>query len=145
MPTVKSILLVTAQLSTMGGILLTGPWIAHRPGWLALEIAGCLLGAWSVFAMRLDNLRILPEPGANHRLVVHGPYRLIRHPMYTAVIMAFGSLVGDHFTGLRLGIWAALVAVHVLKLGYEEGMLRSRFPGYGDYTSRTRRLIPFVW
>lgn len=145
MPSVKSIVLVGAQLSAMGGLLLTGPWIASHPGWLALEAAGVLLGAWSVFTMRLNNLRILPEPGARHRLVVHGPYRVIRHPMYTAVILAFGALVGNHFTWPRVLVWVALVTVHVLKLGYEERILSARFPEYADYRRHTKRLAPFLW
>lgn len=145
MPPVKSIVLVTIQLSTMGGILLTAPWIAHKPAWLALEIIGCALGAWAVLTMRLDNLRILPEPGASHRLVTSGPYRWIRHPMYTAVLLSFGALAADFFTWPRAAIWIAMALIHVLKLTREERLMLARFPAYAGYAQRTKRLIPLVW
>ncbi len=145
MPSVKSIVLVSAQFAGMGGIMLTGPWLARHPAWLALQIAGCAVGAWSVLAMRLGNLHILPEFKADHQLVTRGPYRVIRHPMYTAVLMAFGALVADDFTWPRAGIWIALVVVHLLKLRFEEQILRAHFADYSDYARRTKRLLPFVW
>jgi protein-S-isoprenylcysteine O-methyltransferase Ste14 len=145
MPSVKSIVLVGAQLATMGGILATSPWIARQSGWLALEVAGCALGAWAVLAMRIGNFGIFPEFREGHRLVTRGPYRWIRHPMYTAVLIAFSSLVADHFSWLRVAIWIAMAVVHIAKLTFEEKLLRSRFADYEAYSQRTKRLIPFVW
>ena len=145
MTRVKSIILVTIQLSTMGGILLTGPWIAHDPVLLALEIAGCAIGAWSVAAMRPGNLRVMPELGADHQLVTAGPYRVVRHPMYTAVLIAFFALVADKFTTLRAAIALALFIVLVMKMRREEENLRARFADYAGYARRTKRLVPFIW
>lgn len=145
MPSVKSIVLVSLQLGAMCGLLVTGPWIARQPAWLALEIAGCVLGAWAVVTIRLGNFGIFPEVRADRRLVTHGPYRVVRNPMYTAVLIAFGALVIDSFTPLRAAIWIVLAIDLVFKIAAEEKILRERFPDYAEYARRTKRLIPFVW
>ena len=145
MPSVKSIVLVGAQLATMGGILATGPWIARQPGWLGLEIAGCALGAWGVLAMRIGNFGIFPEFRDGHRLVTRGPYRWVRHPMYTAVLLSFGALVAEFHSWPRIAIWIAMAVVLAIKLTVEEKLLREHFPDYAAYSHRTKRLVPFVW
>jgi protein-S-isoprenylcysteine O-methyltransferase Ste14 len=46
---------------------------------------------------------------------------------------------------LRIGLWVLLLANLTLKLHYEEGLLRSKFPDYTAYQERTRKLIPFIY
>lgn len=81
-----------------------------------------------------------------HELIVKGPYRLVRHPIYSGFITA---LVG---TCLVTGGLAAMMITCVyalalsLKINDEEVLLRDVFPGtYAVYQQQTRKLIPFVW
>lgn len=95
--------------------------------------------------MRLANLHILPDVRPNAQLIQRGPYRLIRHPMYSALLLTTGALILDAFSWLRLGFWLALVVDLLLKLHYEEGLLSTHYPGYTAYQQQTKRLIPFVY
>jgi protein-S-isoprenylcysteine O-methyltransferase Ste14 len=83
---------------------------------------------------------------AGQTVISTGPYRWVRHPLYT------GSLVLFLFTPLALGSWVAwpvfalLTPFYVIRLLSEEKLLRVELPGYSEYCLRTRfRLIPFVW
>jgi protein-S-isoprenylcysteine O-methyltransferase Ste14 len=144
-PCAPSAILVALQLGVIAALLLTGPWFARQWQWLALEIAGIGVVAWGVWAMRLRQLRIAPTVAPTATLVTRGPYRWIRHPMYTGSLMVMLALVLDAFTWWRGLLWLALFAVLVMKLTYEERLLTQRFPEYADYCRRTKRLLPFLF
>jgi protein-S-isoprenylcysteine O-methyltransferase Ste14 len=139
----KAGLLVAVQLTIIGVLLLTGPWIART--WLALEITAGSLLLWAVASMGLRYLRTHPGVAPGAPLVTHGPYRWIRHPMYTAVLLGMGTLVLERPTWERVILWLALLAALLAKLTFEESLLRARFPDYNAYCRRTKRLLPFLF
>ena len=82
----------------------------------------------------------------NHTLVRSGPYRWVRHPIYSGMGLA---LIG---TALAIGAaygfiaTALILAGFIVKLTVEEARMREAFPvEYGDYSRRTARLIPGVF
>ena len=83
---------------------------------------------------------------ANQHVISTGPYRLVRHPMYS------GGMVMLLATPLALGsLWALLIAIAicgaiVARLLNEEQYLSAHLPGYIDYCRQVRsRLLPLVW
>ena len=135
-------LLVAAQFALAAGVLVPGRSFDWQPAGLLLAAGGAGLGLWALTANRPGNFRIVPElkPGAH--LVQSGPYRWIRHPMYTAVLLAtLGGLLCQ-WTPLRLLDFLALGAVLYAKAVREERLLSVRFPGYAAYQARTRRFLP---
>lgn len=142
---VKSYLLVSAQMISLGGILLTGPLIAEHWITLVMEFLGIGLGGWALATMSLRRLHVFPEVKPGSQLVTRGPYRWIRHPMYSALLLATLALVCDHWSLVRFGLWLALSIVLVAKLQYEEALLREAFPDYPSYERQTYRLIPFLY
>ena len=83
---------------------------------------------------------------AGHELIQTGPYRWVRHPIYTGLLLAFaGTAVAvAEWRGL-LSCALALVAF-VIKLRIEERWMTEVFgPAYDQYRQRVRGLIPFVW
>ena len=79
----------------------------------------------------------------DHRLVTHGPYRWVRHPMYSMLI---GVMVGLGFVSanwLLVVLFMVRIAFIFLRLGREEAMLVERFGDeYRSYMRRTGRLLP---
>lgn len=140
----RSYLLVVIQLLCLGGIVITGAVIAFRPIYLCLELLGIVLGLWALVTMTFRNLHILPDIRAESQLVTHGPYRFIRHPMYSALLLVTLALVLDTYTTTRLIIWVILAVDLWAKLNYEEQLLKKHFGAYNDYQRRTKRLIPFL-
>lgn len=116
---------------------------APAGAWL-LGAGGIALMAWAVSCNRIGNFNIRPDPRPGGMLVDRGPYRWIRHPMYTAVIAcgAACAIVIDTTWGW-LGV-GALVLVLVVKAAVEErGMLRAHAE-YESYRARTKRFVPGV-
>ena len=132
------------QMALLVAIALPDRRLHQAPAGAVLVACGVALGLWAMLAMG-RHLRIMPEPAAGALLLQRGPYRLIRHPMYSAVTMAaLGWLLCD-FSWARLACLAALVPVLVCKAAREERMLGERFPDYAAYRATTRRFIPWVW
>lgn len=110
-----------------------------------MEILGLGLGVWAIAAMRPGKFNIVPDVISGGRLVVRGPYRYVRHPMYAGLLLVTLPLLIDTFTILRLSVWILLCADLLLKLTYEEKLLATHFPDYVLYQKETKRLIPGVW
>lgn len=137
--------LVGVQLLCLGWIALTGPLFAANPVLLLLEGAAGMLGLWAIGTMGIGNFNVTPDVKPRARLVTSGPYRLIRHPMYTALLAGALALVLDAFSPLRLAIWLVLLINLVVKLNYEERLLSRNLEGYSAHMQRTKRLIPFLY
>jgi len=140
--------LVAAQLGLMAMLALwaAAPLVQGRaplPAW-ALAAAGAVLGLWTLTHNRPGNFSIRPTPREGGHLVDTGPYRWIRHPMYTAVIVCGAACA---WTAGSPGAWlaaAALAAVLAAKAHFEERWMLQRHPAYAAYRKRTRRFLPLI-
>lgn len=107
--------------------------------------AGVALGLAALAANRPGNFNIRPQPREDGRLIERGPYRWIRHPMYSALLLAG---LGAAWLATSAIAWAALVAlavVLVLKARVEEAAMSSAHAGYVGYRQRTKRFVPGLW
>lgn len=110
----------------------------------ALVLAGLLFALWARWHLgRNWSGEVTVKEG--HTLIRSGPYRLVRHPIYSGLVLA---LVG---TALAIGTACGFVATalilagFVVKLQVEEARMRETFPDYAEYCRRTARLIPGVY
>lgn len=129
-----------------GSLSLPGPsWWPVALG-LAVFAAGLALRVWAVHELgRFFRFTVVVQ--ADHRVIDTGPYRRIRHPSYTGLLLAELGL------GIALGTWLSIPAclvppllAFVLRIRSEERVLaRELGEPYRSYMQRTRRLIPGVW
>ena len=140
--------LVGLQFALIGALLLTSwppengaPLLAA----LALLLAAAVVGIAALLANRPGNFNIRPELKPAARLVTSGIYRWIRHPMYSAVLLAMLATVLTDPRLWRIAVWLALLAVLLAKARREERYLLQRFAQYAQYRARTWRLLPWVW
>jgi protein-S-isoprenylcysteine O-methyltransferase Ste14 len=147
-PRLTSTALVALQLGLIAVLVLATRWpLSHRP-WpptLFLLSMAIVLGVWTLGVNRWGNFNIRPELRSGARLVTGGPYRWIRHPMYTSVLLGIGAVVYVDPRPWRIVLLAALLVVLMVKAGREEEYLRAAFPEYTAYASRTWRLVPFIY
>ena len=94
---------------------------------------------------KIGNFSIYPEVKSNALLITTGPYKYVRHPMYTSlVIMMVGiALYNQHWINFS-GVGLVIVAV-ISKANMEENLLHIKFPNYHSYQEHTYRFIPYVY
>jgi protein-S-isoprenylcysteine O-methyltransferase Ste14 len=141
----KAFLLFFIQYLSLVLLIVTGPvFPGSSPLWI-FYIAGWILGLWSILAMGIGNINAGPDPLPEGRLVSRGPYAVIRHPMYTAILLVFTPLLFDHFTIPRLFIMMVLIINLLLKIRYEEKQMNLSYCNkYREYSAGTWQLIPYV-
>jgi protein-S-isoprenylcysteine O-methyltransferase Ste14 len=147
-------------LTVMSGFL---SWLvlmaldARRFGWSNLglwpQIAGailtqaCFLLVWPVFRVNsfaAPQVRHQAERG--QRVVSEGPYRWVRHPMYSAAILYFLGVPLQLGSGWGLACAPLFIAAMGVRAIGEERVLRRALDGYDDYARRVRfRFVPGVW
>lgn len=132
------------------------PGLDHRFNWSDIPVllvmmadAAVLIGYYLFFLVLKENSyasRII-EVSDNQKVISTGPYAVVRHPMYFAMLIIY------IFAPLALGsYWAALLlmiitpAVLIYRIHYEEKVLINDLPGYEAYMQEVRwRLIRHVW
>ena len=142
------------MVSVAAGIYVAKHWPAaalpyHRSfmfAGVALFATGLLLRWWAIITLgRFFTVDVTIEP--DHQLIERGPFRMVRHPSYTGVLLAFLGLA------LTMGNWAALLvilapigAAFVHRMNVEENALSGGLGRqYIDYMRRTKRLVPFIY
>ena len=141
----SSCVLVATQLGLLVALASPGANLHFSPLGAGLLLPGVALGLWAVITIGVRRVRIMPEPGTNQPLVRRGPYRWIRHPMYTAVVLAGLGWLLCNYSWPRLACWLALLPVLGLKAVREERFLGVLHPDYHAYQASSWRFIPWVW
>ncbi|MGH3465577.1 MAG: methyltransferase family protein [Kribbellaceae bacterium] len=97
--------------------------------------------AWSVWSLRSlgRNLSVIAQA---REVAEHGPYRWVRHPLYTGEILSSLGLAVAAGTIAAAGIWITLVALQVYRARREEQILIGTLPTYVAYRARTAALLP---
>ncbi|HZT88140.1 MAG TPA: isoprenylcysteine carboxylmethyltransferase family protein [Stellaceae bacterium] len=110
----------------------------------AMVAAGLAFACWARFHLgrNWSGIVVVKE---GHTLVRSGPYRCVRHPIYSGMLLAIAG------TALAVGEWRgllafafALVAV-LIRVNAEEALMRREFPEYEAYRRGTAALVPLLF
>lgn len=141
----RSKLLLISQFLCFGYLIFYQQW----PGsgiYLLVQVSGILLCIWSILIMGLGNFNAQPEVKPRATLIQKGPYSVIRNPMYTGLLLFFGSGSLDDFNWPALLVFFALALTFVLKIRDEEKFLTRRFGElYLTYKKSTYRILPYLY
>ena len=101
-----------------------------------------LIWARITFGRRSFHLAANPTEGG---LVTTGPYRVIRHPIYTAVCLLTGAGVLAHWSWRAVVLGGLVFAGALIRLLCEETLVMKRYPEYRQYAAKTWRMVPFLF
>jgi protein-S-isoprenylcysteine O-methyltransferase Ste14 len=121
------------------------PVAGRVPGVIVMWL-GLATRVWAIAALGAS-FRTTVEVDPGQAVVSSGPYRWVRHPSYTGLLLILGGF------GLALGNWLSLAACLVLplpaivrRIHVEEGELnRVLGEAYRTYQTKTKRLVPRLW
>ena len=149
----QKLFVALASVSIIGIFVITG--LDRRFAWSHVPFPAVLIGdglvllsylfVYLVFRTNSYASRVV-EVSDEQKVITTGPYAVVRHPMYTGILVMYAA------SSVALGSWwglvpsVLLIPVLILRIGNEEKVLREQLPGYKAYCSLVRkRLIPFIW
>jgi protein-S-isoprenylcysteine O-methyltransferase Ste14 len=126
------------------------PWPASLAGtgsWIGLMLIalGLPLAVSGLGSLGSENLTALPHPTDTARFVERGPYKLVRHPIYSGLILSAWGLALFRQSWLLVVYALALTVLFDFKTRREERWLSERFPEYAQYQQRVKKLLPWVY
>ena len=123
---------VLPRTLTMG---ILGDWLICLGLFIAIWARATLGANWSARVSLKEN----------HELIQRGPYRLVRHPIYSGLLL---MIVGTAVLAGQVSGFVALVICLCgfwIKLRQEEALLTKHLPGYAEYMRHTKALVPFIF
>jgi len=96
--------------------------------------------------MRIGRFNIQPEVKTEAKLIIKGPYKLIRNPMYLGLLLFFGAGLLESFQLIKILVYVILAAVLSIKIMLEEKYLLLKFGApYSEYKKTSFRLLPYIY
>ena len=114
------------------------------PVTIAIQVLAILLMIWARLTFGLRSFHAAANPTSGG-LVTRGPYRWLRHPIYSAALYIVWAGIAAHPSGSS--ILVALLASVLLgvRMYGEESLLREMYPEYAEYARHTSRVLPFIF
>lgn len=110
---------------------------------LIVQVLALTLMPWARRSFHQGQFNIHAEPKAG-QMITSGPYKFIRHPMYTSALIMIWSGIFGHFSTLNLIIGVVVTGVVFIRILVEEKYLRAHYPEYMEFSKKTKLIIPFI-
>lgn len=138
-----SILGYLMMIGGLIGLIALRAIVSPNPLVILAQAAAVGLITWAriTFGRRSFHVAANPTLGG---LVTSGPYRYIRHPIYTAMCLFAGASIVAHASLATAACGLLMAAAAAMRMYCEETLLVQSYPEYIQYAARTRRMIPFL-
>jgi protein-S-isoprenylcysteine O-methyltransferase Ste14 len=118
--------------------------LGNGPIAIAIQVSGLALMVWARITLGLRSFHYAANP-TQGGLITSGPYRYIRNPIYSGVLIAMWSGIIDNWSLMHGGLGILATAMLFVRILCEEQLLRVYYGGeYGAYARRTKRLVPYL-
>ncbi len=126
------------------GLILRQQVLSSSVPVILLQVSAIALMLWArlTFGLRSFHATASPTEGG---VITTGPYRWLRHPIYTAVCLFGWACWVGHRSWFSAGMAGVLTAGAIVRMLAEESVLVVRYPEYVEYARKTKRMIPYVF
>jgi protein-S-isoprenylcysteine O-methyltransferase Ste14 len=135
------LLFVVASIVVLG---VTGNLFAWSPFVIAAQAAAVGLSVWARRSFQAGTFRVSASP-AGSSIIRRGPYRVLRHPMYSAVLLFMWAGIVSHVSVLTLAVGIAVTALTIARVIAEERLLSAKYLEYLEYTRSTKAIVPYLF
>ena len=140
----NSRLLVGIQFLAIVLIMIPKPTIMITSLWWVCLLIATAIALWIFRHNKIGNFNIAPEIRTHAKLIVTGPYRFVRHPMYSALILFMVGVVLLHFHWINVLLLTIMIGAVGMKAFKEEKLWDRYDSAYEAYKRRTKMIIPFI-
>lgn len=139
-------ILLGIELLMLLFIIFSGPFVPSDPILILTQLFALGLVGWGGYALQKENtFSIFSELPKNASLVTSGPYEIIRHPMYSGILLFALVSIINYTTLFRLLGLLILTLIVLYKVHLEEDYLEGKFGEYKHYRIKTKKLIPYLY
>lgn len=100
-------------------------------------------GAWALYEQK-KFFSVFPEPIEGSELLVSGPYKYVRHPMYFSIVSFCLCVLVLNLSYLLFVNYIFIILILAFKIKREEKLLEEKFEKYAHYKSKTKSILPFI-
>lgn len=126
------------------GLIAVRSLASAAPVVIVPQIAAFALMVWARVTLGGRSFHASADP-TEGGIVTSGPYRFVRHPIYTAVCLFVFAGALAHFSLVAAGLALLVLLGSIGRMLCEERLLLQRYPDYADYAARTKRMCPLVF
>ena len=139
-----SVVAFASMVAGIAGLLYTDALFLPSPVVIGIQAIGALLMIWARITFGKRSFHAAANPTAGG-IVKTGPYRYLRHPIYTAVFFVVWPPAIARGTTLSIAYASLISAGAIVRMLCEEFLLAREYPDYADYARVTKRMIPYVF
>ena len=130
-------------IGTVVLLAVTNDLLSSSPYVIIAQLLAVGTAVWARRSFPANTFRVDSTPSAGI-VIRSGPYRLIRHPMYSAALLLIWAAVLSHISLWTITVGLLVLVIVVLRVVYEERYLCELYPDYTEYMKATKAIIPFI-
>ena len=141
---IVSIAGLAAMVIGFAGLVTGHEFFTPSPLVIAVQVAAVGLMLWARITFGRRSLHAAADP-TEGGLVTTGPYRFIRHPIYTSACVICWAAVLYHASVRTVLLGCLVLAGAFMRMLSEERLLVERYPEYRQYALNTKRMVPYLF
>ena len=146
MHTLRNISLIAYALMALSLVALVPlhALFSTNPLVIGCQVLAVALLLWARITVGWRSFRVAATPSGGG-LVMTGPYRYIRHPIYASIWLLGWAGILAHWSFRPVLCGTGLVCAGLVRMFCEEKLVSERYPEYAEYARRTWRMVPYVF